>query len=51
MVDDFCRVIGSLGFPIAISVYLLLHFQKTIDSLKDVIRKNTEVINDLKDKL
>ncbi len=42
-------LIGSLGFPIAVTIYLLVYFRKTIDSLKDVISSNNVVMAQLKD--
>jgi hypothetical protein len=42
-------MIGSLGFPIAVSVYLLVYFRKAQESLKDVINSQTIVMTQLKD--
>lgn len=35
--DDILNLIGNLGFPIAITVYLLVRFEKKIDQLNDTI--------------
>jgi hypothetical protein len=37
-------MIGSLGFPIAVTIFLLIKFDKTISSLKDVISTNNVII-------
>jgi hypothetical protein len=39
---DWIQLIGSLGFPIVVSIYLLTKFEKTLTS-------NTEALNSLKD--
>lgn len=51
MLDEISRFVSAVGFPIAITVYLL-HFQsKTINGLKDVINRNTEILKKLCDKV
>ena len=35
--DDLLNVIGNLGFPIAVTVYLLVRFEKKIDQLNETI--------------
>lgn len=44
-------LIGSLGFPIVVTIYLLHYFRKTIDSLKDVIAQNSLVMTRLCERL
>ena len=41
MESDILTIIGQFGFPIAVTVYLLVTRDKTID-------KNTQAINDLR---
>ena len=41
---DIVTLVGQLGFPIAVSIYLLLDSKKTAKSLD----KNTEALNELK---
>lgn len=50
MLESFSEAVGTVGFPVAVSVYLLISFQKTINGLKEVINKNTEMIQRLCDK-
>jgi hypothetical protein len=38
------QLIGSYGFPIAVSIYLLVYMRRSLDALKDVISKNTETM-------
>lgn len=38
-------LIGNFGFPIAITIYLFLRFEKKIEKLGDVIMQLAEVIN------
>lgn len=52
------QLIGSLGFPIFISIWLLIRSEKKdkehkeeTDSLRNVIEHNTEVLQSIKDKL
>lgn len=35
--DDLLNVISNLGFPMAITVYLLVRFEKKIDQLNGTI--------------
>lgn len=41
------EMITGVGFPIAVAVYLLVYMRKSLDSLKEVISKNTETITKL----
>lgn len=37
-------LIISVGFPIVVTIYLLVYFRKTLDALKDSINANTNVL-------
>lgn len=39
------QVVGNLGFPIVITIYLLHRFEKKIEDLEMTITKLTNVIN------
>ncbi|HHW39329.1 MAG TPA: YvrJ family protein [Bacillales bacterium] len=41
-------LLGNFGFPIAITVYLFLRFEKKLDNLGDVIMQLVEVIKTAK---
>ena len=45
--NEFIQIIGNFGFPVAITIYLLLRFEKRIDSLNSSIDKLSNIINDL----
>lgn len=49
--NAWIEVITNVGFPIAVALYLLIYFRKTIDSLKDVISQNTAMMSRLMDRL
>ncbi|MEK4539173.1 YvrJ family protein [Peribacillus sp. FSL K6-1552] len=38
-------LLGNFGFPIAITIYLFLRFEKKLEKLGDVIIQLAEVIN------
>lgn len=40
-------LLGNFGFPIAITVYLFIRFERKLEKLEDVILKLAEVINKL----
>jgi len=42
---EWITIIGNFGFPIAITVYLLLRFEKKIDSLTCAIEGFEEAIH------
>lgn len=44
MYDEFVKLISTVGFPIGVSVYLLVRFEKKIDSLQFSISELTKVI-------
>ncbi|MBM7714043.1 YvrJ family protein [Siminovitchia sp. FSL H7-0308] len=41
-------LIGNFGFPIAITIYLFLRFEKKLEKLAEVIMQLAEVINTTK---
>ncbi len=47
--EEIITLIGNFGFPIAIASYLLLRFEKTIDTLACEIRDLKEEISNLQD--
>ncbi len=38
-------ILGSFGFPIVITIYLFLRFERRLEKLEEVILKLAEVIN------
>lgn len=40
----FLQIIGNVGFPIAISMYLLYRFEKRIERLEEAIVKLTAAV-------
>lgn len=45
---DWINAINNVGFPIVITVYLFLRFEKKLENLKDSIDNLTDVIKDTK---
>lgn len=43
-VPSFVQIIGNVGFPIGVSLYLLMRFEKKIDVLSEGIAKLSEVM-------
>ena len=43
-VSLWINLIGNFGFPIAITVYLFIRFERKIDKLESVIMELSEVI-------
>lgn len=43
---QWITILGNFGFPICISIYLLVRFEKKIDSLNEGIFQLTEVIKE-----
>lgn len=41
-------ILGNFGFPIFITIYLFLRFEKKIESLESVIMQLSKVINNIK---
>lgn len=48
--SEIISLIKDVGFPIAITVYLLTVFCKKLEALENVIASNTIVINKLLEK-
>lgn len=44
MYEEFMDLISSVGFPIAVSIYLLVRFEKKIEVLNKSIQDLTVVI-------
>lgn len=44
---DLFPAISNFGFPIVISLFLLLRFETKLEKLSDNIRENTEATNQL----
>jgi hypothetical protein len=47
--EEIITLIGNFGFPIAVASYLLLRFEKTINTLACDIRNLKEEISNLED--
>jgi hypothetical protein len=47
---DWTQLIGSVGFPIAITVYLIFTVNKTLQELRDTVLKLTTLIENLNKK-
>lgn len=45
--DDFVKIISNLGFPIAITFYLLTRFEKKIDRLSEAVDRLEKTLQDL----
>lgn len=43
-------IIGNFGFPIAITIYLFVRFERKLDQLEKVILELSTVIRNLKNK-
>lgn len=43
-INDVVQVVGNVGFPIAITIYLLKHFGAKIESLDSSIQDLSKVI-------
>ncbi|MFJ7734496.1 YvrJ family protein [Lysinibacillus sp. NPDC097231] len=51
MIDnDFMQIIGNFGFPVAITIYLLVRFENRLESLRTSIDNLTKIIADLEKK-
>jgi len=44
MYDQFVQLISTVGFPIAVSVFLLVRFERKIESLNKSVKDLTTVI-------
>ncbi|MBO0587618.1 YvrJ family protein [Sporosarcina sp. E16_3] len=45
MYEDTIMMISNLGFPIAVTVYLLIRFEKKIETLEIALNKLTNVLS------
>lgn len=43
-IETFIKAIGNFGFPLVLAVYLLLRFEKKIESLTEAINQLQQVI-------
>lgn len=43
---QWIMILGNFGFPIAITIYLFIRFEKKIDNLENVIIQLSDVIKD-----
>lgn len=46
--SDWITIIANVGFPICITMYLFLRFEKKLENLEGSINKLTDVIQDLR---
>lgn len=46
--DEMLKTIGQYGFPMVVSVYLLIRFESKIDSLTKSIDSMSVIISNLK---
>lgn len=46
--DTFMGLVGNVGFPIAVSVYLLVRVEAKLESLTNSINELSNVINNIK---
>lgn len=49
--DLAIKFIKDVGFPIFVSVYLIVKFEKTLNQLRDSIQENSNLIKILVEKL
>lgn len=42
--EELVGYIGNLGFPIAVTIYLLARFERKIDTLETALNKLTHVL-------
>ena len=45
MFDAFVKLVNTVGFPIGVSIYLLVRFEKKIDNLNKSISDLTVIIS------
>ncbi|MEW4226417.1 YvrJ family protein [Rossellomorea marisflavi] len=48
-VSEWVIILGNFGFPIAITIYLFIRFEKKIDKLELVITELGKIIKDSKE--
>ncbi|MFJ7648992.1 YvrJ family protein [Lysinibacillus sp. NPDC097279] len=46
--SDWIMIIGNFGFPIAITVYLFIRFEKKIENLELSINKLSDLIKNVR---
>jgi hypothetical protein len=46
--QTWITILGNFGFPVAVSIYLLMRFEKKIDSLASTMEVLTEVLRFLR---
>lgn len=46
--SEWIMIIGNFGFPIALTIYLFIRFEKKIENLEISINHLSEVIKDLR---
>ena len=46
--DEYIQIISNVGFPIAITLYLLTRFEKKLEKLDKSIMKLEDTINELR---
>lgn len=42
--EEWISLVGNVGFPIVVAFYLLIRFEKKIDSLTEAINKMADII-------
>lgn len=45
-INEWYNVVGNIGFPIAIAIYLLIRFEKRIDTLRESIDQLRQIVRD-----
>ena len=45
---EWITIVANVGFPICITIYLFIRFEKKIENLEGSINKLTDVIQNLK---
>lgn len=46
---QWISILGNFGFPICISIYLLIRFENKLDNLGEIITQLAEVIKEKKE--
>lgn len=52
MIDStsMIQIIGNFGFPIALTIYLLLRFEQRLESLRTAIDRLSKIISETQNK-
>lgn len=45
-IGEWVTTISNFGFPIALTIYLFIHFEKKLDKLENSINRLTKVIKE-----